>query len=219
VVHINEDLLATILALPGRYEGRVDPSPMRLDALLAVRGVVEVGEPEEDEAVRNARIAAVKADFSVALERLVAAREEEGAKLSDILDAQRREIAGHVDAAAGVAAAQPEAIRARFETQMAELMGAAPPVPQERLAQEIALLVAKADIREEIDRLLAHLQQAEELLGAPEPVGRRLDFLCQEFNREANTLCSKSADVALTRIGLALKAVIEQFREQVQNVE
>ena len=102
---------------------------------------------------------------------------------------------------------------------MADLAGAIPPLPQERLAQEVALLVTRADIREELDRLRAHLAQAADLLRSGEAVGRQLDFLCQELNREANTLCSKSADIELTRTGLALKAAIEQFREQVQNLE
>lgn len=218
-VRVNEDLLAAILELHGRYADRVDTAPLRLDALLAVRGVVEVGETEDDETVREARAIAVKTGFEQALDRLAVARREEGAKLTEMLGALRGEIEALVRDAAASAATQPDAIRARLEAQLGELVGTNPPVAPERLAQEIALLVAKADVREEIDRLLAHLDQADQLLAAGEPVGRRLDFLCQEFNREANTLCSKSADVALTRTGLALKAAIEQFREQVQNVE
>jgi uncharacterized protein (TIGR00255 family) len=126
---------------------------------------------------------------------------------------------GLVRAAEGSAAAQPAALKARLRQLVQTLLEASPALPEERLAQEAALLVAKADVREELDRLRAHLAAAQELVAEGEGIGRRFDFLCQEFNREANTLCSKSADVELTRIGLALKASIEQLREQVANVE
>jgi uncharacterized protein (TIGR00255 family) len=135
------------------------------------------------------------------------------------LSAQRAELAVLVEAASACAAAQPAAIRARLETLLGELQGLAPTMPEERVAQELAMLVTRADVREELDRLRAHIAQAGDLLARGEAVGRQLDFLCQELNREANTLCSKSADIELTRIGLALKAAIEQFREQVQNLE
>ena len=151
--------------------------------------------------------------------RLVAARAEEGARLATALETQRVELAALVEAAAGCAAAQGPALRARLEALLAELAGLAPSIPEERIAQELAMLVTRADVREELDRLRAHIAQAGELLENGGAVGRQLDFLCQELNREANTLCSKSADIELTRIGLALKAAIEQFREQVQNLE
>ena len=114
---------------------------------------------------------------------------------------------------------QPAALKERFSRQLDELLDENQGLPEERIAQEIAVLVTKADVREELDRLGAHLEAARELLAAGGPIGRRLDFLCQELNREANTLCSKSADLELTRIGLALKGTIEQLREQVQNIE
>lgn len=129
------------------------------------------------------------------------------------------EIAGHVAAAAANAATQPAAIRDRLLGQISALLQGANPVAPERLAQEVALLASKADIREEIDRLHAHIAAARAMLAEGGAVGRRLDFLCQEFNREANTLCSKSGDIALTRIGLDLKSAIEQLREQIQNIE
>jgi uncharacterized protein (TIGR00255 family) len=128
-------------------------------------------------------------------------------------------MAALVDAAAGCAAAQPTAIRERLLSMLANIADLAPGMPEERIAQEMALLIARADIREELERLRAHLGQAADLLRLEEAVGRRLDFLCQELNREANTLCSKSADIELTRVGLSLKAAVEQFREQVQNIE
>jgi uncharacterized protein (TIGR00255 family) len=128
-------------------------------------------------------------------------------------------MASLVDAAGASAAAQPGTIRARLQAGLDTLAGLTSALPDERIAQELALLVTRSDVREEIERLRAHIEQAEELLQQNEPVGRRLDFLCQELNREANTLCAKSADIELTRIGMSLKAAIEQFREQVQNIE
>jgi uncharacterized protein (TIGR00255 family) len=124
-----------------------------------------------------------------------------------------------VSAAVASAEAQPAALRAKLEEQLKALLEAAPALPEERLAQEAAILVTKADVREELDRLEAHVDAARELLSQGGAIGRRLDFLCQEFNREANTLCAKAADVALTRIGLDLKNTIDQLREQVQNIE
>ncbi|HVB18435.1 MAG TPA: YicC/YloC family endoribonuclease [Stellaceae bacterium] len=221
-VRINREMLAQIVALLGELAGTIEAAPPRLDGLIGLRGVIETAEDEPDSIV-EARHAAVLGGWALALDRLVAARGEEGARLFAMLSAQRRELAALVDAAAGCAAAQPAALRARLETLLAELSSLAPSMPEERVAQELAMLVSRADVREELDRLRAHIAQAGELLERGEAAngstGRQLDFLCQELNREANTLCSKSADIALTRIGLALKATIEQFREQVQNLE
>ena len=184
---------------------------------MGLRGVIEPVE-DEPETVVEARRAAVVDGWAVALDRLALARSEEGARLAAMLSAQIAELASLVEAAAGCAAAQPEAIRARLLTVLGELADLVPAMPQERVAQEVAMLVTRADVREELDRLRAHIAQAGDLLMRDDAVGRQLDFLCQELNREANTLCSKSADIELTRIGLALKAAIEQFREQVQNL-
>jgi uncharacterized protein (TIGR00255 family) len=217
-IRINRAVLAQIVALLGELGGDIEAAPPRLDGLIGLRGVIETVE-DDPESVVESRRAAVVDGWAVALDRLVTARGEEGARLSQILSDQRTELAALVEAAAGCAAAQPAAIRARLETLLGELSGLAPTMPQERVAQEVAMLVTRADIREELDRLRAHIAQAGELLDRGDAVGRQLDFLCQELNREANTLCSKSADIDLTRIGLALKAAIEQFREQVQNLE
>lgn len=149
---------------------------------------------------------------------LVKARSSEGAKLSALLGAQIGEIERLTREAATLAAAQPETLQVRLSAQLQELLEGAPVAP-ERLAQEVALLATRADVREELDRLTAHVQDARALMADGKGVGRKLDFLAQEFNREANTLCSKSSDITLTRTGLALKAVIDQFREQSQNVE
>lgn len=217
-IRINRAVLAQIVGLLGELAGDIDAAPPRLDGLLALRGVIEPAE-DEPESVVEARHAAVLDGWAEALDRLAVSRSEEGARLSATLSAQRADLAALVEAAAGCAAAQPAAIRARLEGLLGELTGLAPAMPQERVAQEVAMLVTRADVREELDRLRAHIAQAGDLLARDDAVGRQLDFLCQELNREANTLCSKSADIELTRIGLALKAAIEQFREQVQNLE
>jgi uncharacterized protein (TIGR00255 family) len=216
-IRINRAVLAQIVALSRELAGEIEAAPPRLDGLIGVRGVIETVEDDPEDVV-EARRAAVLDSWSVALDRLAAARNQEGARLAALLTDQRAGLASVVEAAAASAAAQPAAIRARLEALLGELSGLAA-VPEERVAQELALLVTRADVREELDRLRAHIAQAGELLDRGDAIGRQLDFLCQELNREANTLCSKSADIELTRIGLSLKAAIEQFREQVQNLE
>jgi uncharacterized protein (TIGR00255 family) len=217
-LRVNRQALIQLVALMNELKGEIDAAPPRLDGLLAVRGVIETVE-DEDEPLLTDRRLAVLTGWATALDRLAAARLDEGARLAALMQSQIAEMAGLVDAAGASAAAQPEAIRARLQAGLETLTGLMPTVPDERIAQELALLVTRSDMREEIERLRAHIEQAMELLGQSEPVGRRLDFLCQELNREANTLCAKSADIELTRIGMSLKAAIEQFREQVQNIE
>jgi uncharacterized protein (TIGR00255 family) len=225
-IRINRAILAQIVALSrelaaeiaAETAGTISVAPPRLDGLIGMRGVIETVEEDPEEIV-EARRAAVLASWSVALDRLAAARNQEGARLAALLTDQRAGLAALVESAAASAAAQPVAIRARLEALLGELSGLAAGIPEERVAQELAMLVTRADVREELDRLRAHIAQAGELLDRGDAIGRQLDFLCQELNREANTLCSKSADIELTRIGLSLKAAIEQFREQVQNLE
>ena len=220
VLRVNREVLAQLVALIDELTGEIEAAPPRLDGLLALRGVVETVEDEDDDEVIDARRAAIMSSWAGVLDLLAAARAVEGARIHQLLRSQLDEMAGLVAAAANGAAAQPAAIRERLLAVLATLTGpSAAAMPEERVAQEVALLAARADIREEIERLRAHIEQAGDLLDEGEAVGRRLDFLCQELNREANTLCSKSADIGLTRTGLALKAVIEQFREQVQNIE
>ncbi len=218
-LRINEAALEQVMALQDALGGRVDPAPPRLDALLAVRGIAETVEPAEDAAVAVAREKAILATLADALDRLASARAEEGARLLPVLCEHLETIGRLTAAAAATAEAQPAMLRRRFEQQVADLLEARIGVGEDRLAQEAALLAAKADVREEVDRLASHIEAVRALLDEGGTVGRKLDFLCQELNREANTLCSKAADIALTRIGLDLKAAIEQFREQVQNVE
>ena len=215
-LRINREVLDQLVALVREVNG--DTAPVQVDALLGIRGVVETADSASAEL--NAAVEA-EAGAAVAplLDDLLAARLEEGERLRDVLAAQIDHIAELVGQARASAAAQPEALKARLKAQLDLLLEARPPLAEDRLAQEVALLVGRSDVREELDRLDAHIGQARGLLAAGSGVGRRLDFLCQEFNREANTLCSKAADVALTRIGLDLKAVIEQFREQIQNIE
>ncbi|HUO89125.1 MAG TPA: YicC/YloC family endoribonuclease [Rhizomicrobium sp.] len=194
-------------------------APARVDGLLALKGVIVQDEtaPLEDRD-RAARDAAIVETLAAALDALVRARANEGQKLLAVLSAHVGDIERLTREAGALAAAQPAALRERLAAQVKEML-AAGTLPEERLAQEVALLAVKADVREELDRLRAHVHEARALLGAGEAVGRKLDFLAQEFNREANTLCSKSSDIQLTRTGLALKAAIDQFREQAQNVE
>jgi uncharacterized protein (TIGR00255 family) len=218
-LRINEAVLEQVVGLMRALESRLDAAPPRLDGVLGIRGVIEQAEESAGPDQRETRLAAVSASFGEALTALAAARAAEGERLHAVLTTRLDEIAGYVDAAERSAATQPDAIRARFQKQMAALFESVPPLPEERLAQELALLIGRADVREELDRLDAHIAAARDLLAEGTNVGRRFDFLCQEFNREANTVCSKSADLELTRLGLSLKAAIEQLREQVQNIE
>src|SRR5207249_4237206 len=217
-VRINRETLAQLLGLMNQLAGEVEAAPPRLDGLLALRGVVETVEDGEDAVLEERRLAVV-GSWATALDRLAVARAEEGARLAILLHSQLGDMASLVVAAEGCAAAQPAAIRERLLKMLASLADLAAGISEERVAQEMAVLVTRSDVREELERLRAHLDQAGEHLQQGEAVGRRLDFLCQELNRETNTLCSKSADIDLTRLGLSLKAAVEQFREQVQNIE
>ncbi|MDB5557785.1 MAG: YicC family protein [Enterovirga sp.] len=218
-VSVNREALEALITALGSLKLPDEVRPASLDGLLAVRGIVEI----EDEAADPAAGDALRGDLTAAAGRLVealkVARAGEGLALQRVIEGQLSEISRLVDAAEACPGRHPDAIRAKLAEQVAALMGAAGSLDPARLHQEAALLATRADIREEIDRLQAHVAAARELLAAKGSVGRRLDFLAQEFGREANTLCSKANDVSLSRIGLELKAVVEQFREQVQNVE
>ncbi len=218
-LRIDEAPLEQVLALQDALGDRIDPAPPRLDVLMAIRGIAETAEQAEDPAAVAAREAAILATLDAAFEGLAAARAEEGARLLTLLRGHLAGIERLAAAAGATAEAQPAMLRRRLEAQVADLLEARVGVGEERLAHEAALLAARADVREEIDRLASHVAAAGALLDEGGAIGRKLDFLCQELNREANTLCSKAADIALTRIGLDLKAAIEQLREQVQNVE
>jgi uncharacterized protein (TIGR00255 family) len=194
-------------------------APARIDGLLALKGVIVQEETVVLDPIKRAeRDAAILKSLADALDALVRARGTEGAKLAALLMGQINDVERLTQEAASLAAAQPEALRKKLQGQIADMLQGGS-LPEERMAQEAALLATRADVREELDRLRAHVQDARALLAGGEAAGRKLDFLAQEFNREANTLCSKSSDIALTRTGLALKAVIDQLREQSQNVE
>ena len=210
--------LASAVKLAREVAAETGLAPARIDGLLALKGVIVQEDTIIDPVARGHRDAAILKSLATAFDALVKARLNEGAKLAQLLSAQVNEVARLVDEADGLAASQPEALRQKLTAQLQELAGNVQVAP-ERLAQEVALLATRVDVREELDRLKAHVQDARALIRSGEAVGRKLDFLAQEFNREANTLCSKSADIALTRVGLALKAMIDQFREQAQNVE
>lgn len=218
-VRINEDVLSAVVKVAGQLAGRIDAVAPSVDGLLAIKGVIEVVEPESDEEEDKAAKAAAAVAFDEALKNLVDMRRREGATLGQVLTQRLDEIeklAGRAEAAPG---RKPEAIRARLAEQVAALLEASDRFDQDRLSQEALMIATKADIREELDRIASHVTQAREMLGKGGPVGRRLDFLAQEFNREVNTCCSKSNDIELTNTGLAMKNVVEQFREQVQNLE
>ena len=219
-VRINRAVLAALVA--ALQDLPFDPHKIRpasLDGLLAVRGVVEVVEAGEDEAALATAQAAALGGLDTAIAALVAMRRGEGAALLAVLDERLAQIARLTAAADHAPARGADAIRARLHHTIALLTGGASPLDPQRLHQEAVLLAAKADIREEIDRLHAHTKATRALLAEGGAVGRRLDFLAQEFSREANTLCAKSNDAGLTAIGLDLKTQVEQLREQVQNVE
>ncbi|HXV23541.1 MAG TPA: YicC/YloC family endoribonuclease [Alphaproteobacteria bacterium] len=216
---LNTEALLQILELMRELETRIEADPPRLDGLLGLRGVLEPVEETEDAAQREACESAITSGFSQALEAMVQMRRSEGAALAGLVSGRLEEIARLTGQARGTAALQPAALRGRLRQMVSDLLEASPSLPEDRLAQEAALLIQRADPTEELDRLHAHVEAARRLIEEGGAVGRRLDFLCQELNREANTLCSKASDLELTQIGLAIKAAVEQLREQVQNLE
>jgi uncharacterized protein (TIGR00255 family) len=217
-VRLNEEVLSALLDAVGRLKLPPGVEPASVDGLLAVRGVVEI-EDEGDAAASTELADALKAGVARAVAALAEARRAEGRALSGILAGQLAAMERLVAAIETSPARRAEAVRAKLEAQIAALLGAAPALDPDRLHQEAVILATKADVREELDRLTAHIAAARALLRDGGAVGRRLDFLAQEMGRESNTLSAKANDVALSRIGLDLKAVVEQFREQVQNVE
>lgn len=218
-IRVNEGVLASVFKAASEIAGKLAAPPPTIDGILAVKGVIEINEAEDTEDERAAIEAAVAAAFARALDDLLAMRRREGETLGALLRARLNELsdlAARADAAPGRKA---EAVKARVAQQIDALLDASQRFDPDRLHQEALLLATKADIREELDRIASHVAQARELLAKGGAVGRRLDFLAQEFNREVNTCCSKSNDLELTKIGLEMKNVVEQFREQVQNLE
>ncbi|WP_420730327.1 YicC/YloC family endoribonuclease [Hwanghaeella sp. 1Z406] len=215
MVRINDALLDDLIQRCEAFGERP-----RLDMLFTVRGVVEASEQDPGDLASDPdRLSAVQGSLDDVLVRLSDARAEEGARIDTVLRDHLGEIETLVEDAERSEEATPQAIRDRLWAQISDLLPQDGAIPSERLAQEAAILATKADVREEIDRLKAHVDAARDLLRDGVGIGRRFDFLCQEFNREANTLASKSSSLDLTRIGLNLKAVIDRLREQVQNLE
>jgi uncharacterized protein (TIGR00255 family) len=218
-VRVNEDVLASIVKIAGELAGRIDAVAPSIDGLLAIKGVIEVVEPDSDETEDAAAKAAAAAAFEQALNHLIEMRKREGVTLGQILSQRMDEIESLMKKAEAAPGRKPEAIRARLAEQIAALLEASDRFDSDRLSQEAVMIAAKADIREELDRIASHISQAREMIRKGGAIGRRLDFLAQEFNREVNTCCSKSNDLELTNTGLEMKNVVEQFREQVQNLE
>ena len=219
VVRVNEPVLGAVLAALKGLSGKVEAAPPSLDGILSLKGVIEVSEAEESEEERHGAEAAIVAGFGRALEGLADMRRTEGQELGRVLTARLSEIAVLAARADAVPGRKPEAIKARLAQQVAALLETSQRFDADRLHQEAILLATKSDIREELDRLAAHVAQVKKLLAEGGPIGRKLDFLSQELNRESNTLCAKANDVELSNIGLELKSIVEQFREQVQNLE
>jgi uncharacterized protein (TIGR00255 family) len=218
-VVINHAALDAVLGALREVASRIEAAPPTLDGILALKGVLEQHDAPLDADAEERLHAAIYAAVDTALGDLQAARQAEGLHLRDILLGQIAEIARLRELAEAHPGRGRDVILARLKEQIADLLASGAGMSEDRLAQEALLLATKADIREELDRLKAHIAAARQLLADGGPVGRKLDFLSQEFNREANTLCSKSNAVELTAIGLDLKAVIDQLREQVQNLE
>jgi uncharacterized protein (TIGR00255 family) len=218
-VRINEDVLSAVVKVAHELAGKIDAVAPSIDGLLGIKGVIEVVEIESNEDEDKAAKTAAAGAFDEALDNLVEMRRREGTSLGQILAQRLDEIEVLAKRAETAPGRKPEAVRARLAEQVAALLETTDRFDADRLTQEALLIAAKADIREELDRIASHLSQARELIGKGGPIGRRLDFLAQEFHREVNTTCSKSNDLELTNTGLEMKSVVEQFREQVQNLE
>jgi uncharacterized protein (TIGR00255 family) len=218
-VRVNEDVLGALVDAAKKAASRFGVAPPGLDSLLGMKGVIEVADSEESPEEKSSAEKALVQGFEQALKELSAMRVREGDALKRILSERIDEIAKLTAAADASPARKPEAIRAKLTEQVETLLETGEKFDADRLHQEAVMLAAKADIREELDRLTTHVAAVRKLLADGGPVGRKLDFLAQELNRESNTLCAKANDVSLTAIGLDLKAAVDQFREQVANLE
>lgn len=218
-VVVNEAVLEQVVSIAEKLRDRIGGMPLSSEALLSLRGVLEVVQPTQNENEIEARLADVSDSLASAAVALNRSRREEGARLSAVIGAQLEKIEGLTVAARDCPARSIEAIKLRLKEQVARLLDTGASFDADRLHQEAIVVATRADIQEELDRLFAHIEAARALISSPEPAGRKFDFLAQEFNREANTVCSKAMDKTLTAIGLELKTTIDQMREQVQNIE
>ena len=219
VLNVNEDVLNKLIIIAKDAAIKHNLPMPSIDNLLTIRDVIEVNNDDTPDYTEKGRDKAVKLSFDEALKSLISSREEEGAATYCMLSLILDDINRLLSEAEVIGLKQPELLKEKYEKKLGSLFDNKQDIDQDRLAQEIVLLALKSDIKEETDRLNAHIVSARKLLLTNSPVGRKLEFLTQEFNREINTLCSKSSDIRLTNIGLSLKASIDQFREQVLNVE
>jgi uncharacterized protein (TIGR00255 family) len=218
-VVVNEAVLQQVVTIAEKLRDRIGGAPLSAEALMGLRGVLEVVQPTQGESGIEAQLADVAESLLKAAIALNGSRRDEGSRLTTVLTAQLKKIESLTIAARDCPARSVEAIRARMKEQVARLLDIGANFDPDRLHQEAVMIATRADIQEEIDRLFAHIEAARALMSSAEPAGRKFDFLAQEFNREANTLCSKALDKTLTAIGLELKTTIDQMREQVQNIE
>ena len=216
---INTDLLDSLIETASSYAGRQGIAPASVDGLLNIKGVIDFSSKGLDDDIKNQLLEALIKNLQSVVSQLIDARSSEGQRMNDLLSNNMDEMVTLVNSAEKCAAVRIDTVRERFQANVERLLQDDSIVSKDRLEQEIAMLAVKADITEEIDRLRSHITEAREIMTSDDAAGRRLDFLSQEFNREANTLCSKSNDKDLTRIGLAMKILIDQFREQIQNIE
>ena len=218
-IRLNETALREAANAARMAAELIDADPPRLDGLLGIKGVLEISEPEEDDEERQRQRDAIVKDLEQALDLVIEARRGEGARLSQVIQDDLAEVSRLVGIVENAPARSADAIRARLAEQVEKLLESSSTFDADRLHQEAVMIAAKVDIQEEIERLKAHVEAANDLVASKDAVGRRLDFLMQEFNREANTICSKSNDTEISHAGLELKAVIDRLREQVQNIE
>lgn len=217
---VNRQHLDILVAESKKIAGdNPDIAPASADGLLGLRGVIEAEDDDAADQDRSELEKLLIGSLDEALKALSDARDEEGARLADVLIGFIDTLASLLDEVAKSAELQPDIIRARLKEQIADLVNDLGSLDPTRLEQEAAIIMTKADIREELDRFAAHIASVREMMAEGGAIGRRLDFLCQELNREANTICSKAHDTSVTRLGLDMKATVEQFREQVQNIE
>ena len=219
VINVNEEVLDKLITIAKNAAIKHNLPIPSIDNLLTIREVIEVSNDDAEEDIEKGRDKAVKLSFDEAIKSLISSRKEEGAATYNMLSFILDDIDRLLSEAEAIAVKQPELLKEKYEKKLGSLFGNKQDVDPDRLAQEIVLLALKSDIKEETDRLNAHIVSARKLLVSDGPVGRKLEFLTQEFSREINTLCSKSSDIRLTNVGLALKVAIDQFREQILNVE
>ncbi len=218
-IRLNEEVLKEVTDIISRTKNLVEATPPSLDGILGIKGVLEAVEPEEDADEFEERKGKILESLDIAIKNLITARQDEGKKLAQVIEAQISGIKKIVSEIESLPERSPEAIREKLIEQISRLLESSENLDEQRLHQEAMILATKSDIAEELDRLNAHIESGYQLLQDKAPVGRKLEFLVQELNREANTICSKANHIKTTQLGLEMKAIIDQIKEQVQNIE